>query len=182
MEIVHKPLEFDGSSSFSKPDIFDFSFKVPQAAEEMYAADEIFLHGQLLPFNPSVQRPSTAKAKRAKLQTLSHRRAESLNSLDHRRREDAWAAEYERLRRAGSDTRAVVGAERRPRWLIFVLGAVRFPAEMEMKEIKTRQRRREAPAVSAAGHCWRRIRWGILHSLSCRAADSIAVVQQRYAA
>ncbi|PKA49456.1 hypothetical protein AXF42_Ash016645 [Apostasia shenzhenica] len=153
-------------SPLSSADPFDFSFPLPSAAKEFFPADDIFLHGRLLPLQRAAQPlpASSEMLRKLKVPPLGHRRAESLDCHDRRR-----GYEYQKLRRASSETRS------RPRWLLCLMGTARFPPEMEMKDMKVRQRRRN-PNSPAAEKCGAgKIRWGILQSLSCKAAESTVV-------
>ncbi|KAK8953060.1 hypothetical protein KSP40_PGU009265 [Platanthera guangdongensis] len=157
----------------------DFSFPIPPAAEESYAADKVFRHGRLLPFNvslPTAPENSVETGKLCQTTPLNNlRRSESLDGNTRQNRSDAPSADYERLRRASSDPRPMPATGTSSKWPLFLLGSVRFPAEMEMRDIRNRQRRRcQAPAAAPTMS-----RWGILRALSCKAAENTAMTPVR---
>ncbi|KAG0471999.1 hypothetical protein HPP92_016545 [Vanilla planifolia] len=167
MKLLEKLVRYNASWSSSTPDLFDFTFRLPPANDVIYSDEDIFL-----PFDPTHKKKANSISERPKIRDLRHQRAELLDWNNRRQRNEACAADYERLKSSPSCTKTVFGGGSRPMWLMCVIGAVRFPAEMEMKEIKTRQRRRRSTAVKTKS---RRHSWGILQSLSCWAADSVAV-------
>ncbi|KAG0471996.1 hypothetical protein HPP92_016542 [Vanilla planifolia] len=144
MKLLEKLVRYNASWSSSTPDLFDFTFRLPPANDVIYSDEDIFL-----PFDPTHKKKANSISERPKIRDLRHQRAELLDWNNRRQRNEACAADYERLKSSPS-----------------------FPAEMEMKEIKTRQRRRRSTAVKTKS---RRHSWGILQSLSCWAEDSVAV-------
>ncbi|KAL0922101.1 hypothetical protein M5K25_006063 [Dendrobium thyrsiflorum] len=172
MENIKKP----GKSDRNTADFIGFSFQPPPAVKEIYAADKLFLRGNLLPCEIITQPPPSGAGQRKKISPLRLRQAESPDSPDRRRYREAGAGEYIRLRTASPDlTPEAVGGKlsKRPPCM---LGVVRVPAEMEMKDIKTRQRRLGPPPLTAGNGRRGVPYWGILQSLSCKATESIAVV------
>ncbi|KAK8953981.1 hypothetical protein KSP39_PZI001661 [Platanthera zijinensis] len=177
MESFSKINESNGSLS---PSTKDFSFRLPPAVEGIVHDAKLFHHAGLLPSKPAMRRPppTAAVPPIPKVPPLSPRQVESLcsNVPGRRRGSEGHACAYERLRRASSDstTTSEAAARKRPRRLLCVLGVARFPAEMEMKDMKSRQRRL-GPLEFMADRVRPRIPWFILHSLSCRAAECTAV-------
>ncbi|KAL0903468.1 hypothetical protein M5K25_027852 [Dendrobium thyrsiflorum] len=163
----------------SPPDLIDFSFPILPSSIDTYAADELFYHGRLRPFNTS-QLPLAANRLEAEQPTtphFNHRRAESLDSRTLRTRGESQKSDHQRLRRASSDPRSRPATGTWQKWPLFVLGSVRFPAEMEMKDIRSRQRRRGPLATSedSTENGGRKNRWRILRALSCKAAENSAI-------
>ncbi|XP_020697166.2 uncharacterized protein LOC110110160 [Dendrobium catenatum] len=159
------PLHSNGEASqthrpFSpSPDLFDFSFPLPPATKESNTSmSDVFLHGQLLPKN---------SATTPKLPPFVHRRADSLDGNDG----EAHAVDYPPLRRACSDPRPPAGRWKKGHF--FALVPVKFPAEMEMRDMRTRQRRQGPPELVEC--CGRRSCWSILRAMSCKAAESTTV-------
>lgn len=151
------------SSDDTTADFAAFSFRPPPAAKEIYAADKLFHRGKLLPCKPITPPAPFEVARRKKASPLRQRRAESLDS-------------YTRLRTAASpDLTPEAVAGKRSKRVPCVLGVARLPAEMEMKDIKTRQRRLGPPPLVAEDGRRGVPYWGILQSLSCKATKSIAV-------
>ncbi|PKU78978.1 uncharacterized protein LOC114579656 [Dendrobium catenatum] len=161
------------------PDLIDFSFPILPSSTDTYAADELFLHGRLRPFKAS-QLPLAANILEVEQPTtphFNHRRGGSLDSRTLRPRVESQKSDYQRLRRASSDPRPTPGTGTWQKWPLFVLGSVRFPAEMEMKDIRNRQRRRGTPATldDSAENGRQKNRWRILRALSCKAAEHSAI-------
>ncbi|KAH0466230.1 hypothetical protein IEQ34_006333 [Dendrobium chrysotoxum] len=171
MEDVKKSTKPDCNTS----DFTSFSFRPTPAVKEIYAADKLFHRGKLLPCKPITPPPPSGAGQRKKISSLRLRLAESPNSPDRWRYREADAGEYRRLRMASPDlTPEAVGGKQSKR-LPCMLGVVRLPVEMEMKDIKTRQRRLGQPPQAAENGRRGFLYWGILQSLSCKAAESTAV-------
>ncbi|CAA7048778.1 unnamed protein product [Microthlaspi erraticum] len=76
------------------------------------------------------------------------------------------------------------GKSVRPRWYVIMFGMVKFPPAIELKDIKSRQIRRNVPPVmfpSPANRMSRRSRspspspsWRLLNALSCKEPTSVA--------
>lgn len=165
---------------FSPPhDLIDFSFPVPTSSNDTYAADELFHHGFLLPINNSQPPPpvNRVEAEKPTVPQFHHRRAGSLNGGAYRPRSETQTYDYQRLRRASSDPSPAPAAGTWQKWHLLVFGSIRFPAEMEMKDIRNRQRRRGllAMAEDITDNSGRKSRWRILRALSCKAAESSAI-------
>ncbi|KAI0518797.1 hypothetical protein KFK09_006233 [Dendrobium nobile] len=171
MEDVKKPSKPNCNTS----DFTGFSFPPTPAVTEIYAADKLFHRGKLLPCKPITPPPPSGAGQRKKISPLRLSLAESPDSPDRWRYREAGAGEYRRLRMASPDlTPEAVGGKQSKR-LPCMLGVVRFPLEMEMKDIKTRQRRLGQPPLAAEKGRRGVLYWGILQSLSCKAAESTAV-------
>ncbi|KAL1210561.1 hypothetical protein V5N11_006883 [Cardamine amara subsp. amara] len=73
------------------------------------------------------------------------------------------------------------GKSVRPRWYVIMFGMVKFPPEIELKDIKSRQTRRNIPPVMFPSPANRRSRspspspsWRFLNALSCKEPTSVA--------
>lgn len=170
--------------SSPETDHFKF-FHDPCFPAQMCAADDVFLQGKLLPFG-TLPGPSPKKDKiydprrhhpreQRKLET-----AEGFN-LPGGIWGGAMTPEYRRLRKAPESDTKVLPPRSRPRWYLCVLGTVRVPAAMEMRDIRSRQRRRSSPATEAADDSGRwsfegSKSWKLLRSLSCKGLESAVAV------
>ncbi|KAG1326924.1 putative serine/arginine repetitive matrix protein 1-like [Cocos nucifera] len=135
----------------------------------MCAADDVFLQGKLLPFGEAPPRPP-------KKDDIYNPR-----SLPRDQWRPETTTEYQRLRKAPeSDVRVPPPPQpprSRSRWYLFVLGSVRVPATMEMKDIRRRQRRRSPAAIPEDSGRWsfeRSKSWKLLRSLSCTGMSAVA--------
>lgn len=159
---------------------------LPIMGSDMCAAEDIFLCGQLLPYAPPSPKASL-KAQRGREQRrwLSHqerspdllRRAESLDG----RYWKGWAGGspgYQKLRTAGG-TKPSSEVSPRPRWYMIAFGSVSPPAEMNLRDMKSRLRRqrrvssgREAASSpggkGTAGGGGGGGKWKLIRSLSCK--------------
>ncbi|WOL05520.1 hypothetical protein Cni_G14249 [Canna indica] len=159
--------------------LFEFS-SLPQhsSPSAMCAADDIFHMGMLLPLSAAAPPPPP---KRKATRPPPAPRAPSFDQL-HRRLRDggqAKAGEYKRLIRSSSSTEHVDVVRPRLSCRHFVLGAVRLPATMDMREIRSRQRRRGPAAEDGdanRGSTWRLL----LRSLSCKGVESAGGVAAPY--
>lgn len=176
-------------------DLFEFFNDLNQ---EMCAADEIFLSGKILPFKSS----SVANTRRDEDGNRSSFFDMRSGSLDEGR---GSRMKYHKLERASSSMESTqkqtqmtnrvrngkgVGigemsagrASCRPKWYLLMLGSMRGPpVEMEMRDIRNRQRRRNPPpgplfqacerregAVSGGKEAERKTAWKLLQALSCK--------------
>ncbi|KAG1364447.1 serine/arginine repetitive matrix protein 1-like [Cocos nucifera] len=175
-------------------DPFEFFSGNLSAAEEMCSAEDVFLKGNLLPYKPPLQLSPTKRsdASAPKNAPFDHRRSESLDGINRPRGDGGLAGEYQRLRRAASETdprtpqppppppppppQPPATPRSRPKWYLVVFGSVRVPAAMEMKDIRNRQRRRRTTTLLAECGGWRceggRGPWKLLRSLSCKGVES----------
>ncbi|KAJ8617135.1 hypothetical protein MRB53_013321 [Persea americana] len=171
---------------------------------EMCSADDIFLSGRILPFKSS----SVTHAQRNEDGNLDFLHMRS-GSVDETR---CSRTRYHTLERASSSKESTkkqtqivnrvqngkrvgigeVSAGRvsyRPRWCLLIFGSMRGPpVEMEMKDIRHRQMRRNPPpgslfraserregAVSGGKEAEGKISWKLLRALSCKGhANSVA--------
>ncbi|XP_008781936.1 uncharacterized protein LOC103701592 [Phoenix dactylifera] len=150
-----------------RTDLFEFFFHGPRSPVEMCTADDVFLQGKLLPFGAAPPRPPK-KDEIYKPRSLPR---------------DQWQQEaatgYRRLRKAPESDLRVPPPPQTPRtrsrWYLFVLGSVRVPAAMEIKDIRSRQRRRCPAGVPEDSGRWSRQgskSWKLLRSLSCNGVES----------
>ncbi|XP_068649166.1 uncharacterized protein [Aristolochia californica] len=161
---------------------------------EMCAAEDVFLHGTILP--NSYRAPSKEEKKKKNHAPLggsfTHQRSYSLDTLlfqeprngprgGHRKLQRGSSAESPKVR-SGKYLR--VSSIRRHKWHLLTFGLIRPPAEMEMEEIRNRQRRLSPSPwlpsgfpASVAG-CRDEVNknsWRFLRALSCRGHEAIAV-------
>ncbi|WZZ76439.1 uncharacterized protein LOC106410287 [Brassica napus] len=73
------------------------------------------------------------------------------------------------------------GKSVRPRWYVIMFGVVKFPPEIELRNIKSRKTRRNVPPVMFPSHPDRRSQerspspsWRFLNALSCKEPTSVA--------
>lgn len=72
------------------------------------------------------------------------------------------------------------GKSVRPRWYVIMFGIVKFPPEIELRNIKSRKTRRNVPPVMFPSHPDQRSRtspspsWRFLNALSCKEPTSVA--------
>uniref|UniRef100_A0A1D1Z0T5 3-oxoacyl-[acyl-carrier-protein] synthase 3 protein 3 n=1 Tax=Anthurium amnicola TaxID=1678845 RepID=A0A1D1Z0T5_9ARAE len=178
----------------STPDLFEFS-RV-DLGSDMCAAEDVFLRGRLLPYKPGPPTspasapppahrllPGTAHHGRdhqrwcppdqGRANPSRHRRSESLDEYQRSRGGAAsryWkgkgslSADYQRLQPVASSPR--------PKWYVLAFGSVRLPAEMDMKDIRSRLRRRSTSPPAGSGAAGAGVggggAWKVLRSLSCK--------------
>ncbi|XP_073005250.1 uncharacterized protein [Typha latifolia] len=155
---------------------FGFSFSDGLPGTEMCSADEVFLGGKLLPFRPRHQPPSPLKRRethKAKSHLLDHQRSESLDEIIRKSARGGLAAWS--LRAASDSVSRIVpppAAEARPRpkWYVVAFGSVRIPAEVELKDIRNRQKRRK-PSHGHGARQGVKGPWNLLRSLSCKGVE-----------
>ncbi|KAJ0984214.1 hypothetical protein J5N97_002570 [Dioscorea zingiberensis] len=126
---------------------FEFYFDARSAAGSC-AADDVFLAGKLLPFRP----PASPQTTRRLEQPIT------------RLFDGKFTASYQKLRKT-SPTPST--AKTQPTWRILAFAPGSAPAKMEMREIRSRQRRRGSPPPTemTPGP------WKLLQSLSCKAVE-----------
>ncbi|XP_058113756.1 uncharacterized protein LOC131256748 [Magnolia sinica] len=190
-------------------DFFEF---FNELGDEMSAAEDIFLQWKLLP-NMKNERQNRCNFIK---KSFFHPRSESSNEL-HRSRPDVrpernrFSAEYRKSERPSSSSsntptqslavqmprrvprgRCDSPPERkspaRPKWYLLMFGSMKVPAEMEMKDIRTRQRRRNLSSSATLFPSLDRSRTvsvkteedgkrpkKLLRAFSCRDQDAAAV-------
>ncbi|XP_010928659.1 uncharacterized protein [Elaeis guineensis] len=165
----------------SPPETDHFKFFYdPCSPAEMCAADDVFFQGKLLPFgSPPAPAPKKDKIYNPRSQPREQRWPETVDGFNRPR--GLWGGantpEYQRLRKAPESDAKVLPPRSRPRWYLCVIGTVRLPAAMEMRDIRSRQRRRSTPVSEAAEHSGRwsfegSKSWKLLRSLSCKGVES----------
>ncbi|XWS52203.1 hypothetical protein CRYUN_Cryun11dG0046800 [Craigia yunnanensis] len=199
------------SSSEAAPEFFEF---LSDLGSDMCPADDIIFCGKLIPlkqqplsFQTRKDYPLVEKSKNHVLskrsESLSELRSSFLTRSDSTKNSTTFlrnsrSLDYQKLHRSNMErnpsTRSVEKYEVspkkavKPRWYIFMFGMVKFPLEMEFKDIKSRQFR-QSPSVmfptveeedggkkfagnrsSGKGPCW-----SLLKALSCKDRTSVAV-------
>ncbi|CAL9084677.1 unnamed protein product [Musa textilis] len=166
------------SDPAAEPDPFEFfSSRSPGSPPPMCAATDVFLDGKIVPFG-------APQPKRADVPSVVLRWLKSCAvSEGSDRRSRFWGSggkkpEYRRLRKASScDGNALPQtqvASQRPGWYLCVLGSVWVPAKTDMRDIRSRQRRRSTETEACARSDGDVVRgaWRLLQSLSCTALES----------
>ncbi|KAK1316803.1 hypothetical protein QJS10_CPA05g02343 [Acorus calamus] len=161
--------------------LFEFD---SDSTSEMCAAEDVFLRGRLLPYRP----PQTTEEEQPK-PTTHHGKTESFDESNRGSAKGRFlkggssssSLEYRKLRRARSERPPPPASAAKPNWYWIVFGSVKLPGEMEMRDIRSRQRRRQPPpppplslegrktASGKSGSGWR-----LLKSLSCKGHDDIS--------
>lgn len=167
---------------------------------KMCAADDIFLCGMLLPYKSSL---STKTRNEEENRSFLHMRSESFDetrrssakcrimrsslSVDCRKLErdssssgsSSMAKNSQMTNRVPSE-KCELSSRRRPKWYLLMFGSMRSPAEMEMKDIRNRLRRRDPRTTVLFPELEKRGRevavgkeegkraWKLLRALSCK--------------
>ncbi|XVF34218.1 hypothetical protein REPUB_Repub18cG0040200 [Reevesia pubescens] len=196
------------SSSEAAPEFFEF---LSDLSSNMCPADDIIFCGKLIPLK---ERPISFQTKNDYLfeeKRKSHvlrKRSESLSELrsssitrsnstkDATVLRNSRSLDYQKLHRYKMErypsTKSVGKSEVspkkviKPRWYVFMFGMIKFPPEMELKDIKNRQFRRTPsvmfPTVEDGSKKFAGNRssgkgssWSLLKALSCKDHTSVAV-------
>ncbi|XWS28092.1 hypothetical protein CRYUN_Cryun25bG0036100 [Craigia yunnanensis] len=199
------------SSSEAAPDFFEF---LSDLSSDMCPADDIFFCGKLIPlkqqplsFQTREDYPFGEKSKnhvlRKRSESLSELRSSSITRSDSNKNSttllrNSRSLDSQMLHRSDMErnpsTRSLGKPEVspkktvKPRWYVFMSGMVKFPPEMELKDIKSRQFRRSPsvmfPTVEEkdgskkfAGNrsSGKGSSWSLLKALSCKDHTSVAV-------
>ncbi|KAK8697580.1 hypothetical protein V6N13_113721 [Hibiscus sabdariffa] len=193
------------SSSEAAPEFFEF---LSDLSYDMCPADDIIFCGKLIPLNEQPIPFQTSKDysfEQDRKNHVLHKRSESFSELLTRsdstkeytkRLRNSRSLDYKKLRRYDMERNPSTRSTKKPeasaikvnkrRWYVFMLGTVKFPPEMELKDIKSRQFRRNPsvmfPTVEDYGkrHSGNRSSgkgssWSLLKALSCRDHSSVAV-------
>lgn len=180
--------------SSSEPSDF-FEFFTSHQTHLMSHAEDIILCGKLIPFQNIVNQNTDFGYSPTYSESLpdlnnpipSSTRTRSTRSLDSetvkRRHRNVRVVKrdvsefHEKFGKNNSNKFDHHVKASKPRWYVLVFGQVKFPAEMELKDIKSRQVRR---CVGGGGGCpAQRIGgWGQdwLRVLSCKRDDNVSVV------
>ncbi|XP_034700232.1 uncharacterized protein LOC117925345 [Vitis riparia] len=195
-------------STSEPPELFEF---FSDLSYEMSPADEIIFCGKLVPFKDAQTRElqdnkqgsvQKGSALRRRSESLSELQTSRSNSAKSRLVRNSRSLDYRKLYRSSSSQtspgpemdrnssdkssgRSDISVRKVPksRWYLLMFGLVKFPPEMELRDIKSRQVRRspstlfpsldasvKVPVKRSSGKC----SWGILRALSCKDA-SVAV-------
>ena len=197
------------SSSEADPEFFEF---LSDLSLDMCPADDIIFCGKLI---PSKQQPLSFQTRedyllggksknhvlRKRSESLSELRSSLLTRSDSTKNSttllrNSRSLDYQKLHRSNMErnpsTRSVEKSEVspikavKPRWYIFMFGMVKFPPEMELKDIKSRQFRRSSSVMfpmvedgskrfSGNRSSGKGFSWSLLKALSCRDHTSVAV-------
>ncbi|XVE79994.1 hypothetical protein DITRI_Ditri14bG0102900 [Diplodiscus trichospermus] len=197
------------SSSEATPEFFEF---LSDLSSDMCPADDIIFCGKLIPLkhqtinsfrtwedNPLGKSKNHVLRKRS--ESLSELCSSSINRSNSNKNStrllrNSRSLDYQKLRRSDMErnpsTRSLEKAEVspkkavKPRWYIFMFGMVKFPPEMELKDIKSRQFRRSPslmfPSMEDGGKKFagnpssvKGCSWSLLKALSCKDHTSVAV-------
>ncbi|KAK8655156.1 hypothetical protein V6N13_107746 [Hibiscus sabdariffa] len=188
------------SSSEAASEFFEF---LSDLSYDMCPADDIIFCGKLIPLN---QTPKDYSFEQDRKNYVLRKRSESFSELLTRsdstkeytkRLRNSRSLDYKKLRRYDMERNPSTRSTKKPeasaikvhkrRWYVFMLGTVKFPPEMELKDIKSRQFRRN-PSVMfpmAVEDYGKRLSgnrssgkgssWSLLKALSCRDHSSVAV-------
>ena len=193
-------------SSSEPPELFEF---FSDLSYEMSPADEIIFCGKLMPFKEAQIREIRGnKQENVHKQAAFRRRSESLSELQTSRSNstkghlvrNSRSLDYRKLYRSSSSKTDISEMDRnssgkisgrsdisfrkvlKSRWYLLMFGQVKFPPEMELRDIKSRQVRRNpatlfpsldaganSPVKRSSGKC----SWGLLRALSCKDASVV---------
>ncbi|KAL3746030.1 hypothetical protein ACJRO7_015042 [Eucalyptus globulus] len=192
-------------SSSEPPEFFEFLIDL---GAHMRSADDLIVSGKLVtlhdqsppPLFPrgaptcrrcdslsELERSSVSRSSSPKAQLA--RSSRSLNYRKPRRPSSSLVAREAERTTPSSSGRGVARSDSlarkpsRPRWRVLPFGALRLPAEMELRDMRSRQLRRNpstlfatpAPAPSPAdGGGWKGS-WKLIRALSCKDPTSVAV-------
>ncbi|XP_017985320.1 PREDICTED: uncharacterized protein LOC18589263 [Theobroma cacao] len=202
------PAQSRRSSSEAAPEFFEF---LSDVSSDMCPADDIIFCGKLIPLKQqpvSFQRqkgyPSDEKRKnhvlRKRSESLSELRSSSMTRSSSTKNttllRNSRSLDYQKLHRyemernpstrSAGKTHVLPKKAVKPRWYVFMFGMVKFPPEMELQDIKSRQFGR-SPSVMfppmedggkkfAGNRCsGKGSSWSLLKALSCRDHTSVAV-------
>ncbi|XP_068653412.1 uncharacterized protein [Aristolochia californica] len=194
LSLCDLPIKDGGSEDRREPspdkDMFEFFSDV---SAEMCAAEDVFLRGTIVP--NSYRAPSKEEKKNtnhaSKRGSSTHQRSYSLDTLFQEPRSGSHR-NYRKLQRASSAESPKVGSgkclrvssSRRHKWHLLTFGLIRPPAEMEMEDIRNRQRRLnpsplfpsgDPGSVAGGREEGNKNSWRLLRALSCKGQEAIAV-------
>ncbi|GMI74157.1 hypothetical protein like AT4G30230 [Hibiscus trionum] len=176
-----------------------FGFRNDDTGSDMCLAEDIFSGGKLV---PSGEKPHVLRKRSGSLSELrsgsSAKSSDALlrisRSLDSQKQKLHRLDVKERVTSAKSFDQSEVSPKKvvKPRWYVFMFGSVKFPPEMELKDIKSRQFRRN-PSVMfpdygkkvadnnlSSDKSSSSSSWFLLKALSCRDYTSVAVTSSFY--
>ncbi|KAK8615124.1 hypothetical protein V6N13_068909 [Hibiscus sabdariffa] len=171
-----------------------FPFRSNETGFLMCPADDIISGGMLVPLGEKTRRKDHVLRKRS--ESLSELRSGSSTgngtallmisrSLDSQRQKQRVSP----AKSSGQPDVWPKKAVKRPRWYVFMFGSVKFPPEMELQDIKSRQFRRNPSVVFSDDgkkvtdnhrSSDKTSSWSLLKALSCRGYTSVAVTSSFY--
>ncbi|KAL5836382.1 hypothetical protein ACOSQ4_015879 [Xanthoceras sorbifolium] len=201
-------------SSSEPPELFEFLSNL-SSSENMCPAEDMIFCGRLISSTQPIKaqsredkKPQASVFRRrseslSELQTTSTTRSNS-NRTSNSILRSSRSLDYQKLRRLSSSRNSpdsdmernssVRRSDKvkavRPRWYLFMFGMVKFPPEMDLRDIKSRQFRRNTssvmfpPSESDGNFQGQRgsgkSSWKFLKALSCKDPASIAVTTSFY--
>ncbi|KAK8635400.1 hypothetical protein V6N13_004138 [Hibiscus sabdariffa] len=170
-----------------------FPFRSNENGFFMCPADDIISGGKLVPLGEKTRRKDHVLRKRS--ESLSELRSSSSTgngtallrisrSLDSQKQKERVSP----TKSSGQPDVSPKKAVKRPRWYVFMFGSVKFPPEMELQDIKSRQLRRnpsvmfsdDGKKVADNHRSSDKSSWSLLKALSCRGYTSVAVTSSFY--
>ncbi|OMO55658.1 hypothetical protein COLO4_35897 [Corchorus olitorius] len=215
-DLEKMPARSRRSSSSSDAAAGEFFEFLSDLSSDMCPADDIIFCGKLIPLKQRPLSFQTQKVTypfghektrkthvlRKRSESLSELRSASITRSDSTKNtnvlRNSRSLDYQKLHRfemeRNPSVRSVGKSDQvspkkavKPRWYIFMFGMVKFPPEMELKDIKSRQSRRNQSAMFplAEDHGGKKFAgnrssgkgasWNLLKALSCRDHTSVAV-------
>ncbi|KAJ0031634.1 hypothetical protein Pint_14129 [Pistacia integerrima] len=201
------------SSSSTEPGDPEFFEFLSNLSSEMRAAEDIIFCGKLIPLNINEQNPPVYHHHHQQQQQQFSSKGFTKSSIyehrhgDFRRRSESLSdkilrssrsLDYQKLHHfdmeRNSSVRSVGKSDNvnkiravKPWWYLLMFGMVKFPPEMDLRDIKSRQFRRNSsvmfPSLDAAGNfpvnrsstAGGKTSWRFLKALSCKDDASVAV-------
>ncbi|KAG6410544.1 hypothetical protein SASPL_128605 [Salvia splendens] len=179
---LHESKIQDKRRSSSEPSEF-FEF-LHDFSSEMTNAEDIIFRGKLMPYqNPHPQILKSHSADDASRLSRIHRRGGSSLSAAARSRLATKAEAADIHRNSSKSSAKSEGSSKvKPRWFVMMFGPLKLQPEMDLRDIKSRQVRRNTGRLFAGidgggGRSDRRSFWGVdlLKVLSCKNHASVAV-------
>ncbi|KAK8630219.1 hypothetical protein V6N13_079022 [Hibiscus sabdariffa] len=188
----------------SPESVFEFfKFRNDDNGSDMRSAEDIISGGKLVPFGEKTsEKPHVLRKRSGSLSEFrsssSAKSGDALlrisRSLDSQKQKLHRLDVKERVGSKKSFDQSEVSIKKnmvKPRWYVFVFGSVKFPPEMELKDIKSRQFRRnpsvlfpddgkKAADTNRSSEKNKCSSWRLLKALSCRDYTSVAVTTSFY--
>ncbi|KAE8673571.1 NBS resistance-like protein [Hibiscus syriacus] len=173
-----------------------FEFRNDEKGSDMCPADDIIAGGKLVPFGGKTTHHILRKRSESLSDLRSSGNSSTKNSAALLRISRSLDSQKQNLRRSDTKEKSFDQSEVspkkvvKPKWYVLVFGSVKFPPEMELNDIKSRQFRRNPSVMfsddgkkAADNDKWgsdKSSSWGLLKALSCRDYTSIAVTSSFY--